>query len=39
MVGLSRKSMIYKVLNVSPQEALNGTTILNTLALERVQTS
>ena len=35
MVGLSRKSMIYKVLNVSPQEALNGTTVLNTLALER----
>ena len=35
MVGLSRKSMIYKVLNISPQEALNGTTVLNTLALER----
>ena len=35
MVGLSRKSMIYKVLNVSSQEALNGTTVLNTLALER----
>ncbi len=35
MVGLSRKSMIYKVLNVSPQEALNGTTVLNTLALEK----
>ena len=35
MVGLSRKSMIYKVLNISPQEALNGTTVLNTLALEK----
>jgi len=35
MVGLSRKSMIYKVLNVSPDQALNGTTVLNTLALER----
>ena len=35
MVGLSRKSMIYKVLNISAQEALNGTTVLNTLALEK----
>ena len=35
MVGLSRKSMIYKVLNSSPQDALNGTSILNTLALEK----
>ena len=35
MVGLSRKSMIYKVLNISPQEALNGTTVLNTIALEK----
>ena len=35
MVGLSRKSMIYKVLDISPDEALNGTTALNTLALER----
>ncbi len=33
MVGLSRKSMINKVLNIKPEEALNGTTILNTLAL------
>ncbi|NOY37739.1 MAG: dihydropteroate synthase [Chlorobi bacterium] len=33
MVGLSRKSMIYKVLNVPPEEALNGTTVLHTLAL------
>ena len=35
MAGLSRKSMIYKVLNSSPQDALNGTSILNTLALEK----
>lgn len=33
--GISRKSMIYKKLNISPQEALNGTTALNTLLLER----
>ena len=35
MAGLSRKSMIYKVLNNSPKEALNGTTVLNTLALDK----
>jgi len=34
LVGISRKSMIYKVLETSAQEALNGTTVLNTLALE-----
>lgn len=33
LVGVSRKSMIYKPLNITPQEALNGTTVLNTLAL------
>ncbi|MDX1284763.1 MAG: dihydropteroate synthase [Draconibacterium sp.] len=33
MVGLSRKSMIWKALNVKPETALNGTTIANTLAL------
>ncbi|NVN94169.1 MAG: dihydropteroate synthase [Bacteroidetes bacterium] len=33
LVGLSRKSMINKVLNTSPAEALNGTTVLNTIAL------
>lgn len=32
-VGISRKSMIYKLLGTSPQEALNGTTALNTFAL------
>jgi len=33
LVGISRKSMIYKKLGISPDEALNGTTVLNTLAL------
>ena len=33
MVGISRKSMIYKSLNSTPEEALNGTTVLNTVAL------
>ncbi len=35
LVGISRKSMIYKTLNTTPDNSLNGTTILNTLALER----
>lgn len=34
LAGLSRKSMIYKELNVSPEEALNGTSVLNFKALE-----
>ena len=33
MVGISRKSMIYKSLDSTPEEALNGTTVLNTVAL------
>jgi dihydropteroate synthase len=33
MVGLSRKTMIWKMLNITPEESLNGTTALNTLAL------
>ncbi len=33
LVGLSRKSMINKVLETSPTDALNGTTVLNTIAL------
>ena len=33
MVGLSRKSMIYKFLGFSANEALNGTSVLNTIAL------
>lgn len=35
LIGISRKSMIYKTLEVSPQEALNGTSILNTIALQK----
>lgn len=35
LVGFSRKSMIYKTLDLTPSEALNGTTVLNVLALER----
>jgi dihydropteroate synthase len=35
LVGVSRKSMITKVLNCSPEEALNGTSILNTLAYSK----
>lgn len=34
LAGLSRKSMIYKVLGGSPDEALNGTTALNMVALQ-----
>ncbi|MCU0431523.1 MAG: dihydropteroate synthase [Cytophagaceae bacterium] len=33
LAGISRKSMIYKTLNNSSEEALNGTTVLNTIAL------
>lgn len=33
LIGASRKSMINKVLNTTPQEALNGTSIINTIAL------
>ena len=33
LVGISRKSMIYRLLDMSPAEALNGTTALNTVAL------
>jgi dihydropteroate synthase len=33
LVGISRKSLIYKTLQINPEEALNGTTVLNTLAL------
>lgn len=33
LAGMSRKSMIYKLLGTTPQEALNGTTALNTIAL------
>jgi dihydropteroate synthase len=33
LIGISRKSMIYKSLNITADESLNGTTVLNTLAL------
>ena len=33
LVGVSRKSMIYKLLGITPEEALNGTTVLHTIAL------
>lgn len=35
LVGVSRKSMIYKYLGLSPDESLNGTTVLNTLCLSK----
>lgn len=35
LAGISRKSMIYKTLENSPKEALNGTTVLNTIALQK----
>ena len=33
VVGLSRKATIYKTLGIGPEEALNGTTVMHTLAL------
>lgn len=33
LVGVSRKSMIYKLLGGTPEDALNGTTVLNTVSL------
>ena len=33
LVGVSRKSMIWKTLGITPDEALNGTAVLNTAAL------
>lgn len=35
LVGVSRKSMIYKTLGITPAEALNGTTALHTIALSK----
>ena len=35
LAGISRKSMIYKTLHNTPQEALNGTSVLNTVALQK----
>ena len=33
LTGISRKSMIFRTLGISPEESLNGTTVLNTIAL------
>lgn len=33
LVGISRKSMVYRLLDTTPEESLNGTTALNTIAL------
>lgn len=35
LVGISHKSMIYKALDIKPENALNGTTVLNTIALAK----
>ncbi|WP_217606057.1 dihydropteroate synthase [Chitinophaga sp. GbtcB8] len=35
LVGVSRKSMIYRLLNTTPEAALNGTTVIHTLALQQ----
>lgn len=35
LVGVSRKSMVYNLLQVSPDEALNGTTVIQTMALDK----
>ena len=35
LVGVSRKSMIYRLLGTTPEDALNGTTVLNALALTK----
>lgn len=35
LIGISRKSMIYKLLGGTPQTSLNGTTVLNTIALTK----
>ena len=35
LVGVSRKSMIFKLFGYTPNESLNGTTIINTIALQK----
>ena len=35
LVGVSRKSMIYRLFDTQPEQVLNGTTVLNTLALTK----
>ena len=34
LIGASRKSMIYNLLENTPQQALNGTTVINSMALQ-----
>jgi dihydropteroate synthase len=34
LIGVSRKSMVYRLLGTTPEQALNGTTVLHTLALQ-----
>ena len=34
LTGISRKSMLYKLLDITPKEALNATTVANTIALQ-----
>jgi dihydropteroate synthase len=35
MVGLSRKATVYKTLSIKPEDSLNGTTVMHTLALQQ----
>lgn len=35
LAGLSRKATVYKTLGITPEDALNGTTVLNTMALQK----
>ncbi|TCJ18965.1 dihydropteroate synthase [Flaviaesturariibacter flavus] len=35
LVGISRKATVYRTLGITPEEALNGTTVLHTLALQQ----
>ncbi|MBT4477817.1 MAG: dihydropteroate synthase, partial [Flavobacteriales bacterium] len=35
LVGVSRKSMIYKLLDTDANQALNGTSVINTIALTK----
>ena len=35
LAGLSRKATVYKTLGIKPEDSLNGTTVLHTLALEQ----
>lgn len=35
LIGISRKSMIYRLLGTTPEESLNGTSVLNTIALQK----